>query len=113
MRLRDEEKHAAFVQLHRLLGQVDFAEALSMEDVAAYRAWKATPNERLIFFVDFLDEAALGRDDAITPAVTAWDLPRAWPQATLQIVPDAGHASSEPGNLRRMMMATERFAHYE
>ncbi len=54
-----------------------------------------------------------GRYDAITPPVTAWDLSRAWPQATLQIVPDAGHASSEPGNLRRLIMATDRFAHYE
>jgi proline iminopeptidase len=51
-----------------------------------------------------------GRYDAVTPAVTAWDLHRAWPQAALQIVPDAGHASSEPGSLRRLIMATDAFA---
>ncbi|WOO33174.1 hypothetical protein [Diaphorobacter limosus] len=33
--LRDEGKHAVFVPLHRLLGQVDFAEALSADDDAA------------------------------------------------------------------------------
>jgi proline iminopeptidase len=51
-----------------------------------------------------------GRYDVVTPAVTAWDLHRAWPQSILQIVPDAGHASSEPGNLCRLIMATDRFA---
>jgi proline iminopeptidase len=54
-----------------------------------------------------------GRYDAITPPVSAWDLVRAWPQATLQIVPDAGHSSSEPGNLRRLIMATDGFAHHQ
>lgn len=54
-----------------------------------------------------------GRYDAITPPLSAWDLSRAWPQATLQIVPDAGHASFEPGNLRRLIMATDGFARHE
>lgn len=54
-----------------------------------------------------------GRYDAVTPPAAAWDLSRAWPQATLQMVPDAGHASSEPGNLRRLIMATDGFAVYE
>lgn len=54
-----------------------------------------------------------GRYDAVTPPVSAWDLSRAWPQATLQIVPDAGHASSEPGNLRRLILATDGFAGHE
>jgi proline iminopeptidase len=51
-----------------------------------------------------------GRHDAVTPPASAWDLSRAWPQAELQIVPAAGHASSEPGNLRHLIMATDRFA---
>ena len=54
-----------------------------------------------------------GRYDAVTPPVTAWDLSRAWPQASLQIVPDAGHASSELGNLRRLIMATDQFSNRE
>jgi proline iminopeptidase len=51
-----------------------------------------------------------GRYDAVTPPATAWDLCRAWPQAELQIVPDAGHASTEPGILRRLIAATQAFA---
>ena len=51
-----------------------------------------------------------GRYDAITPPVSAWDLARAWPQASLQIVPDAGHASSEPGILRRLIVAADGFS---
>jgi len=38
-----------------------------------------------------------GRYDACTPARTAWDLHRAWPEAEFVLVPDAGHAWSEPG----------------
>lgn len=52
-----------------------------------------------------------GRDDAVTPPMTAWDLHQAWPQAELQVVPDAGHASSEPGILRRLIAATHAFAY--
>lgn len=51
-----------------------------------------------------------GRYDAVTPAVTAFDLHKAWPRADLRIVPDAGHASSEPGILRRLIAATHAFA---
>lgn len=53
-----------------------------------------------------------GRYDVIAPPASAWDLARAWPQATLHIVPDGAHASSEPGNLRCLMMATDGFAGY-
>ena len=51
-----------------------------------------------------------GRYDLVTPPATAWQLARAWPQADLQIAPDAGHASSEPGNLRRLLLACDRYA---
>jgi len=51
-----------------------------------------------------------GRCDAVTPPVTAWDLHRAWPGSELEIVPDAGHASSEPGTLRRLIAATQAYA---
>ncbi len=51
-----------------------------------------------------------GRYDAVTPPITAWELARDWPQATLQLVADAGHASSEPGILRRLIAATDGFA---
>ncbi|GLK76626.1 proline iminopeptidase [Methylopila jiangsuensis] len=51
-----------------------------------------------------------GRYDVATPAVTAWDLHRAWPQAAFHMVDDAGHAFSEPGILDRLVRATDGFA---
>ncbi len=51
-----------------------------------------------------------GRYDVCTPAMTAWDLHRAWPEAELNIVADAGHAYDEPGILDALIEATDRFA---
>lgn len=51
-----------------------------------------------------------GRYDMATPARTAWDLSKVWPHATLEIVPDAGHAYNEPGILKALIAATDRFA---
>lgn len=51
-----------------------------------------------------------GRYDVVCPIKSAWDLHRAWPEADLQIVGDAGHAASEPGILSRLVAATDRFA---
>ena len=50
-----------------------------------------------------------GRYDACTPVKSAWDLHRAWPEADFQLVPDAGHAFNEPGILKRLVEATNRF----
>ncbi len=51
-----------------------------------------------------------GRYDVATPAVTAWELHRAWPGSELVVVPDAGHAASEPGIVDALVRATDRFA---
>ncbi|HEX7381918.1 MAG TPA: alpha/beta fold hydrolase, partial [Nevskiaceae bacterium] len=51
-----------------------------------------------------------GRYDVICPLRSAWDLHCAWPEADFQITPDAGHAASEPGNLQRLIAATNRYA---
>jgi proline iminopeptidase len=51
-----------------------------------------------------------GRYDVCTPAATAWDLHKAWPEADLHIVADAGHSYDEPGILHRLIEATDRFA---
>ncbi len=51
-----------------------------------------------------------GRYDVATPARSAWRLSKAWPQARLEIVPDAGHAFDEPGILDRLVRATDGFA---
>jgi proline iminopeptidase len=50
-----------------------------------------------------------GRYDLCTPATIAWDLHRAWPEADLRIVPDSGHAMTEPGIVHELISATERF----
>lgn len=51
-----------------------------------------------------------GRYDVVCPAISAWDLSVAWPEADLRIVPDAGHAAFEPGNVHELVSATDRFA---
>jgi proline iminopeptidase len=50
-----------------------------------------------------------GRYDVICPAQSAWELARAWPEADLRIVPDAGHAAFEPGIVHELVTATDRF----
>ena len=50
-----------------------------------------------------------GRYDIICPLRSAWELHRAWPEATLNIIPDAGHATSEPGITDALVRATDRF----
>ena len=51
-----------------------------------------------------------GRYDVICPVVSAWELAAAFPEATLRIVPDAGHAAFEPGIVHELVMATDAFA---
>ena len=51
-----------------------------------------------------------GRYDMCTPATTAWDLHRAWPEAELHMIADAGHALTEPGIVDAIVTATDRFA---
>ncbi|MEM6414171.1 MAG: prolyl aminopeptidase [Pseudomonadota bacterium] len=51
-----------------------------------------------------------GRYDVVTPMKSAWDLASAWPEAKLEIIPDAGHAASEPGVIDALVRATNDFA---
>lgn len=51
-----------------------------------------------------------GRYDVVCPMKSAWDLHRAWPEADLRIVPDAGHSAFEAGNIHELISATDRFA---
>ncbi|HEY7748056.1 MAG TPA: prolyl aminopeptidase [Aestuariivirgaceae bacterium] len=50
-----------------------------------------------------------GRYDVVTPVRNAIELHREWPQATLRIVPDAGHATTEPGIVHELITATDKF----
>ena len=49
-----------------------------------------------------------GRFDVVTPMSGAWSLKQAWPEASLEIVWDAGHASTEPGIVDALVRATDR-----
>ena len=51
-----------------------------------------------------------GRYDLATPAKTAWDLHRAWPEADLRLMPVAGHAYSEPQIFAELVAALDRYA---
>ena len=51
-----------------------------------------------------------GRYDMCTPAMTAWDLHAAWPEAEFHLIADAGHAYDEPGILDALIRATDAFA---
>lgn len=51
-----------------------------------------------------------GRYDVVCPLMSAWDLHRAWPEAQLHIIPDAGHSISEPGIIDALVEATDNFA---
>ena len=41
--------------------------------------------------------------------MSAWDLHRAWPQADLKIVTEAGHSAFDPANTHELVSATDRF----
>lgn len=51
-----------------------------------------------------------GRYDVVCPMVSAWELHKAWPEAEFVVVPDAGHAMTEPGIRDALLAACDRFA---
>jgi proline iminopeptidase len=50
-----------------------------------------------------------GRYDIVCPFMNAWDLHKAWPEAELKIIADAGHAATEPGIASALVEATDGF----
>ena len=91
---------------------------------------KAVPFARICakFFLDdfYLDEAQLlrhvdrirhipgiivqGRHDICTPPTSAYELSKAWPEAELWIIHDAGHSAGEPGIIDGLVRATDKLA---
>ncbi len=51
-----------------------------------------------------------GRYDVVCPMISAWELRRAWPDAELVVIPDAGHSGFESGILEALVLAADRFA---
>lgn len=72
------------------------------------------PQDQLLLNADRLKGIpgiiAQGRYDVVTPMFTAWALSKAWPDADLEIVNDAGHTATEPGIIDVMVRAADRFA---
>jgi len=54
-----------------------------------------------------------GRYDVVCPMQSAWELSRAFPEAKLRVVPDAGHSAYEPGIVHELVSATDAFASRE
>jgi len=50
-----------------------------------------------------------GRYDMVCPAISAYDLHKAWPQAELFMIPDAGHSMKEPGILSKLIEFTDKY----
>lgn len=50
-----------------------------------------------------------GRYDVVTPAETAFELAKRWPNATFEIINDAGHSTTEPGITNALIRASNRF----
>ncbi|XP_042978868.1 proline iminopeptidase-like isoform X1 [Carya illinoinensis] len=48
-----------------------------------------------------------GRYDVCCPMMSAWDLHKAWPEADLKVVPNAGHSANEPGIAEELVAANE------
>lgn len=55
-------------------------------------------------------EIVQGRYDVVCPMMSAWDLSRAWPEAKLHIIPDAGHSAMETGIRSRLIEITDRWS---
>ncbi|KAJ4965610.1 hypothetical protein NE237_017459 [Protea cynaroides] len=49
-----------------------------------------------------------GRYDVCCPMMSAWDLHKAWPEAELKVVPDAGHSANETGIAAELVAANEK-----
>jgi len=50
-----------------------------------------------------------GRYDIVCPAISAWDLHRAWPEADFHIIPCAGHSMTEPAIQEKLLEQAHAF----
>lgn len=95
-------------------GADDFALAFARIECHyfVHGAW-LTPGRELLANIDRIRHIPAvivqGRYDVVCPTKSAWDLHRAWPEAALHIVPDAGHSVGEPGISSELIAATDKF----
>jgi proline iminopeptidase len=77
-----------------------------------HEAWLAPPRDLLSNVTNIRHIPTIvvqGRYDVVCPMESAWALHRAWPEAELRVVDDAGHSASEPGTVHELVEATDRF----
>lgn len=71
------------------------------------------PEDQLLANVDAIRHIpgviVQGRYDVVCPAGSAWELSKAWPEAELAIIPDAGHSAMEVGIARALVAATDQY----
>ena len=90
----------------------EVAWAVARLEAHYFRNVRLSPDDLLLRRIDRVRHLPAfivhGRYDIVCPVKSALDLSAAWPEATLRIVPDAGHSSHEPGITRELVAATER-----
>ena len=96
-------------------GKADFATAFARIECHYFMngGFFETPDQ-LIVNADRLSSIpgviVQGRYDVVCPMKTAWELHQAWPEAEFVVVPNAGHSATEPGIIRALVDASDRFA---
>jgi proline iminopeptidase len=106
-----------------LLPDADFTAAFAEDEMAwnlarleahYFRNQRFEPDDRLLRDVERVRHLPAflvhGRYDVVCPIDGADQLHRAWPETELVVVPDAGHASREPGTARELVAACDRIA---
>jgi hypothetical protein len=63
--MRASSKMAVFIALRALADRGSVEKALTVDELEAFKAWRASPTETLTLFVDSLDEAAAGKRESI------------------------------------------------
>lgn len=107
-------KLAHDANLVQQFGEEDFADAFARIETHYFvnGGFFHHPNQLLDGTERLRDIPAVivqGRYDVVCPMATAWELHRRWPQASLQIIADAGHSATEPGIIDALVRATDRF----
>ena len=95
-------------------GDAKFAEAFARIECHYFMNDCWFPSEN--YLIDNIDKIrhipaviVHGRYDIICPVVQAWDLHKAWPEADLHIIPDAGHSIYEEGIKNKLLEYTDKF----
>jgi proline iminopeptidase len=90
----------------------DAAFALARLEAHYFRNNRLQPDDQILQRVQRIRNIPAtiihGRYDLVCPVIAAHELHQAWPEASLQIIEDAGHSSCEPGIEAALVAATDR-----